>query len=68
MKVNKTALEAFRVGDHITDNELHELLKFHENLEESLRCLGERFHLAWIPILNDMLRLQDYTKARKEKS
>ena len=68
MKLNKTAHEAFRTGGDITDEELKDLCKFYDNLEESLRQMGLEYALAWREVYHEKNRLNEYRGYRLLKA
>lgn len=60
----RIADEKFRRGDHITDEQLGQLLKVYTILDENLGLLGERHHLEWKDIHMELIRLEDMKSAR----
>ena len=57
----------YRDADSISDDELNFLIKKLIPVESGLHDMGERFQFAWRATHDDLERLNDMKKARKEK-
>ena len=62
----KELIEKYRLGDNLTDPELDTLLQHYGMLEQLLKFHGERYHLAWRAIYDDLHQLAGFKKARAE--
>lgn len=63
----KDTYKKFRNADLISDEELNFLIKNLKPVEAGLHEMGERFQFAWRAVYDDLDRLNDCKKARKEK-
>lgn len=65
----KQAHEKYRQGDSITDDELKALRNHYKKLDETLReCWIEKYALFANDVYSNLVSLESYMKARKEKS
>lgn len=64
-KMAKQTLERLHHGDPTSDEELMNFIEFTRPAVTSLASLGERYHLAWNSLCQDMERCQDYLNQRK---
>lgn len=62
--MTKELVNKFELGDHLTDNECKELLKFFTELSDSLELMGEGYRIAWYPIYLNKNKVRDYLYAR----
>lgn len=63
----KTALNKFRNGDGLSDDELDDLLSLYSRLDEDLRWLGPEFRLAWSEVLRCKMSLESFKQARMQR-
>lgn len=59
------ALEKFRRGDALSNEELNRLRQFYGGLETNLRLLGDQFFLAWKEARMRLMVLEEFHRARK---
>jgi hypothetical protein len=67
-KVNmKKVWEKYGRGDHITDRELDEAIQQTRQAVQYLEDRGEKWHLAWLPLVNDLSQLERFQRNRDRK-
>lgn len=67
-KVNmKKVWAKYSRGDHITDRELDEAVDQTRQAVQYLEDRGEKWHLAWLPLVNDLAQLERYQQNRVKR-
>jgi len=64
--LNQEAYQKFKHGDGLTDDELRNLLNFHEDTLAQLDQLGAEYRLAANAIRDHLFVLKSFQRARKE--
>jgi len=67
MKIEKEIIKKILHGDTLSDDELSEAIKFYNNMEEGLVCLGTPYYLARADITITVNRLKSYQWERKNR-
>jgi len=64
-KVNmRKVWEKYGQGDHITDRELNEAIEQTRQAVQYLEDRGQKWHLAWFPLVQDLSQLEGFKRAR----
>ena len=65
--ISKETLECVEVGI-LTDVQLFEAISHYTELENSLKCHGERYHLVWKDVFYTLNTLKQYEDSRKRNN